>query len=269
MVRLKGDQMSRTLIITITVITVVAFAYIFGWIPRESANIVAGKIHQAVNPGSLSAAHAHLAKNCQLCHTPVIGVDTVKCILCHANEESILQRQPTAFHASVGTCKECHREHQGTNANLSQMDHALLTDIGMKQMRNAKPGSEELAAYLRLSERLSTGVAPHSRIDLEEAVLDCSSCHSNDDPHQSLFGSDCATCHASDRWTISEYQHPSPKSNNCSQCHQAPPSHYMMHFKMISATVAGKPHAQVDQCHECHQTTSWNDIKRVGWYKHH
>jgi hypothetical protein len=38
---------------------------------------------------------------------------------------------------------------------------------------------------------------------------------------------------------------------------------------MISMTVAGQPHARVEQCFLCHQTTAWNDIKRVGWYKHH
>jgi len=43
----------------------------------------------------------------------------------------------------------------------------------------------------------------------------------------------------------------------------------MGHFKMISARVADKPHARVEQCGKCHQTNSWNDIKRVGWYDHH
>jgi len=43
----------------------------------------------------------------------------------------------------------------------------------------------------------------------------------------------------------------------------------MMHFKMISARVAGKPHARISQCFQCHQTTSWNDILGTGWYKHH
>jgi hypothetical protein len=38
---------------------------------------------------------------------------------------------------------------------------------------------------------------------------------------------------------------------------------------MVSMKVAGKPHARVDQCYQCHQTTAWNDIKGVGWYKHH
>jgi len=43
----------------------------------------------------------------------------------------------------------------------------------------------------------------------------------------------------------------------------------MEHFKMISARVARQPQARVEQCFACHQTTSWNDIKGVGWYKHH
>lgn len=261
--------MTRWTIVILFLIAAIAVAYVAGWIPSEARQYAAHAMHIAVNPGSLSAAHANLANNCGACHTPVTGVDTAKCILCHANNESLLQRQPTAFHASINTCKECHLEHRGVDAKLSEMDHALLTSIGMKQMRVAESGTEELGAYLRLSAKLDSGASPHSRINLDESVLDCASCHFNDDRHQSFFGADCAQCHATDRWTIPEYKHPSPQSTDCSQCHQAPPSHYMMHFHMISARVAGKPHARVDQCGQCHQTTSWNDIKRVGWYKHH
>ena len=43
----------------------------------------------------------------------------------------------------------------------------------------------------------------------------------------------------------------------------------MGHFNMISMKVAGKPHAKVSECYACHQTTSWPDIKSVGFYKHH
>ena len=43
----------------------------------------------------------------------------------------------------------------------------------------------------------------------------------------------------------------------------------MMHFQMISAKVGRQPSAKVNQCFLCHQTTVWNDIKGVGWYKHH
>jgi hypothetical protein len=43
----------------------------------------------------------------------------------------------------------------------------------------------------------------------------------------------------------------------------------MEHFKMVSMRVAGQEHAQVNQCYLCHRTNSFNDIKDVGWYKHH
>jgi len=67
----------------------------------------------------------------------------------------------------------------------------------------------------------------------------------------------------------SGYQHPSSRSKECVQCHQPPPSHFMEHFSMISQKIAGKEHASVDQCFECHNTTGWNDIVDVGFYKHH
>src|SRR5205823_4468357 len=69
--------------------------------------------------------------------------------------------------------------------------------------------------------------------------------------------------------TITEFRHPSAASQSCAQCHQAPPSHYMEHFHMVSMRVAGQEHADVRQCFLCHPTTSWNDIKSVRWYKHH
>ena len=27
--------------------------------------------------------------------------------------------------------------------------------------------------------------------------------------------------------------------------------------------------AAVEQCYLCHETTSWNDMEGVAWYKHH
>ena len=123
--------MKRNLLIFVTLTAILSIAYAMGVIPQAATDAVSHSLHRSVNPGALSAAHANLTGDCQACHTPVMGVDTAKCILCHANNDSILQRQPTAFHASVGTCKECHLEHQGLDANLSEMDHSLLTSIGL------------------------------------------------------------------------------------------------------------------------------------------
>ena len=221
------------------------------------------------SPGALSAAHAHLEDNCAACHTPVKGVKAANCIVCHANNTSLLQRQPTSFHAGVSSCRNCHPEHLGRDFRPTGMDHEALVKIGLRQFAGEDEQSENSAVRRQLTHWLEQGTPPHRHISASEAVLHCATCHANDDRHFGLFGRDCAQCHATDRWTIAEFQHPSANSRDCAQCHQAPPSHYMMHFSMISARVAGKPHAEVEQCFECHQTTSWNDIKGVGWYKHH
>ncbi len=223
-----------------------------------------------VIPGKLSAAHAQLETNCAACHTAVQGVDEAKCIACHANNESLLQRQPTAFHANISNCAACHIEHQGINANLRVMNHEALAQIGI----NIMPEGTDVAS------RSNNPLLPenHSLVSWLEARLDCASCHSTKDKHFGLFGQNCASCHATTEWTIPAFQHPSPRSTSCAQCHQAPPSHYMMHFEMVDKKVAAQDNAQgggccenvqVQQCYVCHQTTSWNDIKGVGFYKHH
>jgi hypothetical protein len=38
---------------------------------------------------------------------------------------------------------------------------------------------------------------------------------------------------------------------------------------MVSEIVARVEHANVKQCYLCHQTTVWNDIRGVGYCKHH
>jgi hypothetical protein len=137
------------------------------------------------------------------------------------------------------------------------MNHTILAAIGVK--------THPLPSGVSLE---SLPVA-HERIRPEETALDCNACHANQDPHRTLFGRDCASCHATPAWAIPEFRHPSPLSTDCAQCHQAPPSHYMEHFRMVSMTVAHVEHADVSQCFLCHQTNAWNDIKGVGWYKHH
>jgi hypothetical protein len=254
----------------------VAVAIVLVVLLRDASLGQAVTWQRQASPGPLSAAHAFLGDNCAACHTSVRGVEAANCTVCHANNESLLQRQPTAFHADVGSCRECHPEHQGGQRPPSTMDHAALARIGLRQLGDKNDAANE-SGFLRKqlvarSSRQESGgetASPHQRITPLEAALNCATCHSNKDRHFKLFGQDCAQCHATAKWTIPEFRHPSPRSTDCAQCHQAPPSHYMGHFHMVSMKVARKEHAQVNQCYLCHQTTSWNDIKGVGWYKHH
>ncbi|MBN4077718.1 cytochrome c3 family protein [Nitrospina gracilis] len=224
-------------------------------------------------PGPLSQAHATLENNCSACHTTVIGVEANKCILCHANNQSILKRQPTAFHANIQTCKECHLEHRGRNQRPTVMDHIALAKIGLKQMADPDNSSDEernkASQFKFWLSHLDFPNEPRKKISPRELILNCMTCHRNEDVHFGFFGKRCEDCHVTKTWAVSKYKHPSARSMDCSQCHQAPPSHYMKHFKMISQKVAGKPKARVDQCFLCHQTTSWIDILETGLYKHH
>ncbi len=232
-------------------------------------------VQRAVRPGELSGPHAFLENNCAACHTAVKGVEAKNCIVCHADNLAVLQRQPSAFHETIGECASCHLEHQGRVPRTTQMDHdALAQSAERKTARQTaspagtKDGADVLAWIFSQSQKPGANPAyPH--LTPAEGTLNCAVCHATKDRHRELFGNDCASCHGTTKWAIPEFRHPSPVSQSCAQCHQAPPSHYMMHFKMISMSIAHMEKAEVSQCFLCHQTTSWNDIKGVGYYKHH
>ncbi len=224
-----------------------------------------------VLPGDLSQGHAFLENNCAACHSPVKGVEAKNCIVCHANNHTLLERQPTAFHANISSCTPCHLEHQGRIPRTTKMDHVALARIGLKQIeRQPQQTGVEVPAFKRwLKETKGAHQLAHPNLRPEEALLNCATCHATKDRHQGLFGTDCAACHSTTAWIIPEFRHPSVASQSCAQCHQAPPSHYMEHFRMIDQKICGQPNAKVNQCFLCHQTTAWNDIKGVGYYKHH
>ena len=220
-----------------------------------------------VEPGQLSKFHAQFEKDCNQCHASYKGVDRNLCVVCHAAQTEILKKQNTAFHASITSCTGCHFEHQGRDASITKMDH---THLGIVAAEMLKPAHDPVKKELeRMSFLSSTEMGYHGTNLAAERTLNCVTCHANQDRHRTLFGTDCSSCHGTTKWSIAQFRHPLPTSRDCSQCHQAPPSHYMMHFKMISEKVAGIENAQVNQCYLCHQTTSWNDIRGVGWYKHH
>lgn len=229
-----------------------------------------------VNPGPLSRSHAFLEDKCESCHVPYKGPEPTACLSCHAENPRLLETQDTAFHANIGTCSGCHVEHQGEDRRPINMDHQVLAKAGTEWAAKTSKGlpggvaadkSSPLADLQRYLAGLDRGKANSPTPEAE--VLQCSSCHAKQDPHRNLFGSECATCHSTKVWSIPEFVHPSPNTRDCNQCHQAPPSHYMEHFTMMSQPLARRPDATVEDCQACHLTNSWNDIPGVGWIKVH
>lgn len=254
-------------------IIVLIFFTLLAWYGYDTFNDTTDKRNNwqtQISPGKLSAAHAQLSTQCAACHTAVKGIDDAKCISCHADNKALLERQPTAFHGIIGNCASCHIEHKGMDVNLRKMNHEALAQIGSKMIINGVNISNILDNSIQATNYpLVSGL---------EATLNCANCHSTKDKHIGLFGQNCASCHATSQWTIPKFQHPSVNSIVCSQCHQAPPSHYMMHFDMVDKLVAARSNVtgngccegvKVNQCYSCHKTTSFNDIQGVGFYKHH
>jgi len=193
-----------------------------------------------VSPGPLSAKHAFLSGACESCHAPVNGVAGAACIACHAPAAADLAKQSTAFHAAAGgECSGCHREHAGDQRPI-KMNHAALL-----QVATASSGAEAFGrtASDQLAADLWQFLGVPGSEQRERTALDCANCHSNREPHRELFGRDCAACHGLLSWKIAGFLHPSSTSKECSQCHQAPPSHYMGHFLMMDRTITGQEHA--------------------------
>jgi hypothetical protein len=266
--------LQKMLLLAVLALALLVLAF-FALSPRhreKTASAILSPVfwHHMVSPGDLSQAHASLENNCAACHTPIAGVEASKCIVCHADNRAVLQRQPTAFHANIQSCTPCHLEHRGRNERPTNMDHVVLAGIGLRQMEQSSEEGRirtaQIKSWLKETSRVAFSA---EKLKKEERVLNCATCHATKDRHQGLFGTDCAQCHTTDKWTIPKFRHPSAASQSCAQCHQAPPSHYMEHFRMIDQRICGQPNAKVNQCFLCHQTTVWNDIKNVGYYKHH
>lgn len=251
---MNWKALAYLIVITATIAGAVA---VVGTVYRQGSTVVP-QWSNLVRPGDLSAKHTFLSDKCETCHTPLRGVEASACIACHATDAVTLARQSTAFHATIQSCAACHVEHQKA-VRPTRMDHDALIAIG----RSNRPERSDRPTDTQWLSRLLN----KSPTDTES--LDCFSCHSNRSPHRDLFGRECAACHLTATWKIAGFKHPSSSSTECAQCHQAPPSHYMHHFHMISMMVAGQHHARVEQCYLCHQTDAWNDIRGVGWYKHH
>lgn len=218
----------------------------------------------AASPGPLSAAHAFLGAQCESCHTPDRGVETTSCLTCHAFAPELLTKPDTAFHASITECASCHVEHQGGNRPIN-MEHGALVAAGSARAPDLA-GRGALAALTRLLDEAGATLGPPgAALPAEQAGrLDCATCHAPQDPHQGRFGATCQSCHSTATWAVADWRHPSPRSTDCAQCHQPPPSHSAGHFLGSAQQVAIRRPARLEQCYLCHQTNSFRSFRNTG-----
>ncbi|MFK5986371.1 MAG: cytochrome c3 family protein, partial [Pseudomonadota bacterium] len=157
--------------------------------------------HLMVSPGNTIDAHAELATDCFVCHTPFLGSSPEKCISCHKVAEIGLktskglaiakEKKNVAFHQKLieEDCIACHSDHKGVKAfkPISEFSHQLL------------------------------------EVNLQEQ---CDSCHVNpkDALHQELK-TNCSQCHTQEAWQPATFEHDKyfrfdrHHNTQCASCH--------------------------------------------------
>ena len=80
---------------------------------------------QASEPGALSSAHQFIG-SCETCHIPWQGVTNQKCLQCHYFESVSALKPQIRFHEAQKHCLDCHTEHHGAAADISEVDHTLF-----------------------------------------------------------------------------------------------------------------------------------------------
>ena len=161
------------------------------------------------SPGALSThsdeilggvtSHAEIGKDCKACHTaPWESAKMAdRCAVCHTEIATEMQNV-ASMHGKMShdnpnlSCRHCHPEHRGADAQLTIMDSALFP--------------HDAVGYSLNGHQFTAGNEPFvcddcHQGDISTFALDsCQTCHSQIDlaftqAHLLAFGTDCLACH--------------------------------------------------------------------------
>ena len=209
------------------------------------ALIIAGFVYAKggllFNPGNLNAesgpslrgmtSHAEFANQCSLCHAPFWSTNTMAdmCVLCHT-DVGVQMLVPSPLHGTLAlenpklTCQDCHTEHHGAGAVLTNM--------------NVVPFPHDVLGYSLASHKTKSDGTPFA----------CADCHPQGD--QKFDPATCAACHTQMGATFMQ-THIQDFSGNCLACHTGlDPYDKTFDHNAVQYQLTGK-HAQVP-CGQCH-----------------
>ena len=195
------------------------------------STIFLSKLQAQLSPGDLASAHAHLegVSNCTQCHVLGEKVSDNKCLDCHKEIKTRVDRQ-SGYHSSSEVkgkdCATCHSEHHGRKFDMIRFDEDnfkhQLTDYELtgahKKIDCRKCHISDFIEDRDLKKRSETYLG----LDQE-----CISCHT--DYHQKTLTNDCASCHSTDAFSpAGNFNHDKTdfsilgkhKEVECIECHQ-------------------------------------------------
>jgi hypothetical protein len=236
--------------------------------PGQLSNLTNGDVLNGVS------SHADIGHDCSVCHAAPWedGTMAERCLDCHLGIKVELAVEDS-LHGVLHSynpnfnCQNCHPEHEG--------DDALLTEMAPELFPHELLGFS-LAAHQRTENDLPFKCADcHTeRITLFEQDT-CSQCHQKIDSnfiqtHTTAYGTDCLACHDGYETYNSDFDHAQTDfqlsgahtETNCSACHQN--AHKLDDFKN-TAEECVTCHLQDDvhenrfgaNCGVCHTPAGW------------
>lgn len=218
--------------------------------------LLAAKVTAQISPGELTKAHAHLEGvfNCTKCHVLGDKVSNDKCLDCHKEIKTRLDRG-AGYHATREVkgkdCFACHSDHHGRNFDIVRFDK--------NKFNHNLTGFELTGAHKTIDCRQchkpdfveDPGLKKRSKSYLG-LHKECNACH--EDYHQKTLSNDCAKCHTTAAFSpASKFDHNKAryalagkhKTVDCAACHK-------------EETRAGKPFQQFtgiafNNCNSCHK----------------
>lgn len=217
--------------------------------------VLLGRLPAQISPGELTKAHADLEGvfNCTKCHVLGDKVANEKCLSCHQDIKSRLDRG-AGYHASREVkgkeCISCHSDHHGRNFDIVRFDK--------NKFNHSLTGFELTGAHKPIDCRQchkpdfveNQGLKKRSKTFLG-LRRDCNACHA--DYHQKTLPTDCAQCHSTTAFVpASKFDHNKAhfplvgkhKTVGCAECHK-------------KETRSGKPFQKFtgipfSNCNACH-----------------
>jgi len=210
-----------------------------------------------LSPGHLLDGHADIHAACFRCHAPFRGVETARCVACHALSEigrSTVAGAPlpgserVPFHQDLreGSCAVCHTDHAGPGSDgiLEPFEHGLLMAPALEACaschKQQKPGD-------MIHTRVKAGCQPcHQTAAWTPATFDHEPYFRFDRHHPD----DCGSCHTTEG-DLSAY--------TCYGCHEHTP-------RKIRSEHLEEGIQEFEACEECHRSGDEEEAERA-WKK--